>query len=72
MTGASGVPKTKRLTIVRHFSGERIGFEYHTLNGARIPKTKMPHIVSVRHFQRRGRDLNPRSLAGNTLSRRAR
>jgi len=53
------------------FPSARAGFEYYPLNGdAGYRKEKC--LTSVRRFERRGRDLNPRCLSANTLSRRAR
>ena len=54
------------------FLAERAGFEYYLSMGAREPKIKKTSHFQERFFWRRGRDSNPRTFVGYTLSKRAR
>ena len=65
----AGQRKTPALGVLL---AERAGFEYHPPTGTREPKKKrLPRKGSL-ISQRRGRDSNPRTFVGYTLSKRAR
>ena len=64
-------PKTKTLSYKSVSSAERAGFEYHPLNGGARTSNKKPFNDEGLYW-RRGRDSNPRTFVGYTLSKRAR